>query len=226
MDFHLRRRPCTTTDAGFRPSVLRHGIACGQRGWKWQPGGGAIGLGTSPPTGMRARPVISRSGIASISARRPGRPVSSSLKAMRCDSCRSATTRTSPADAVKTPKTAGSPDHSAATKKDAIVTASPTARGETAAPLCGQARQTAAMTAATSSSGDWQTALAAEVDRLLARDNGNLHELLTQQFERILIARALAHTGGRRIEAAQALGIGRNTITRKIQELALDDSDD
>ncbi|MDQ5880003.1 MAG: two-component system, NtrC family, nitrogen regulation response regulator GlnG, partial [Pseudomonadota bacterium] len=34
--------------------------------------------------------------------------------------------------------------------------------------------------------------------------------------------RALAHTGGRRIEAAVALGIGRNTITRKIQELGLD----
>ena len=46
--------------------------------------------------------------------------------------------------------------------------------------------------------------------------------MLAQVFERILITRALAHTGGRRIEAAQALGIGRNTITRKIQELGLD----
>jgi two-component system nitrogen regulation response regulator GlnG len=45
---------------------------------------------------------------------------------------------------------------------------------------------------------------------------------LTHAFERVLINRALAHTGGRRIEAAQALGIGRNTITRKIQELGLD----
>ena len=41
-------------------------------------------------------------------------------------------------------------------------------------------------------------------------------------FERTLINRALAHTGGRRIEAATALGIGRNTITRKIQELGID----
>jgi two-component system nitrogen regulation response regulator GlnG len=47
---------------------------------------------------------------------------------------------------------------------------------------------------------------------------------LTHAFERVLINRALAHTGGRRIEAAQALGIGRNTITRKIQELGLDSS--
>ena len=38
----------------------------------------------------------------------------------------------------------------------------------------------------------------------------------------VLIARALAHTGGRRIEAAQALGIGRNTITRKIAELGIE----
>jgi len=45
---------------------------------------------------------------------------------------------------------------------------------------------------------------------------------LTHAFERVLINRALAHTGGRRIEAALALGIGRNTITRKIQELGLD----
>ena len=42
-------------------------------------------------------------------------------------------------------------------------------------------------------------------------------------FERILIRRALNVTGGRRIEAAQLLGIGRNSITRKIQELGLED---
>ena len=35
--------------------------------------------------------------------------------------------------------------------------------------------------------------------------------------------RALAHTGGRRIEASQLLGMGRNTLTRKIQELGLDE---
>ena len=46
---------------------------------------------------------------------------------------------------------------------------------------------------------------------------------LTRQFEARLIRAALAVTRGRRIEAAQKLGIGRNTITRKIQELGLDD---
>ena len=69
---------------------------------------------------------------------------------------------------------------------------------------------------------DWESGLAMEVDRLLATGNGQVHEKLTNIFERILINRALAFTNGRRIEAAQALGIGRNTITRKIQDLGLD----
>ena len=60
------------------------------------------------------------------------------------------------------------------------------------------------------------------IDRLLAANEHQVHEKLTDCFERILISRALAHTGGRRIEAAVALGIGRNTITRKIQELGMD----
>ena len=45
---------------------------------------------------------------------------------------------------------------------------------------------------------------------------------LTRQFEGRLIHVALENTRGRRIEAAQKLGIGRNTITRKIQELGLE----
>lgn len=69
---------------------------------------------------------------------------------------------------------------------------------------------------------DWESGLAQEVDRLLTGSDGQVHEKLTNSFERVLISRALAHTGGRRIEAALALGIGRNTITRKIQELGLD----
>ncbi len=70
---------------------------------------------------------------------------------------------------------------------------------------------------------EWQKALASDVDRLLAAGELRLHEKLIDTFERILISRALAHTAGRRIEASQALGIGRNTITRKIQELGLDE---
>jgi two-component system nitrogen regulation response regulator GlnG len=72
----------------------------------------------------------------------------------------------------------------------------------------------------------WESALAQEVDRLLGAATPDLHEKLVQAFERTLITRALVHTGGRRIEAAQALSIGRNTITRKIQELGLENSRD
>ena len=44
-------------------------------------------------------------------------------------------------------------------------------------------------------------------------------DVLSREFEKALIAKALARTGGRRIEAANLLGMGRNTITRKIAEL-------
>ena len=79
-------------------------------------------------------------------------------------------------------------------------------------------------------SGDtsgWTGQLGAVVDRLLAAPSpsatNSIYGLLTQDFERTLIKHALRHTGGRRIEAAQLLGIGRNTITRKIQELKIDE---
>jgi two-component system nitrogen regulation response regulator GlnG len=57
---------------------------------------------------------------------------------------------------------------------------------------------------------------------LLATDRQDVWEELTRKFESRLILAALAATRGRRIEAAQKLGIGRNTITRKIQELGLE----
>jgi two-component system nitrogen regulation response regulator GlnG len=45
---------------------------------------------------------------------------------------------------------------------------------------------------------DWEGALAQEVDRLLLGDPGKVHEKLTHAFERVLINRALTHTGGNR----------------------------
>jgi two-component system nitrogen regulation response regulator GlnG len=76
---------------------------------------------------------------------------------------------------------------------------------------------------ASAAPGNWLDSLAAEADALIAEKPGQVFELLTLSFEGLLIRRALTATGGRRIEAAQLLGIGRNTITRKIQELGLDD---
>jgi two-component system nitrogen regulation response regulator GlnG len=46
---------------------------------------------------------------------------------------------------------------------------------------------------------------------------------LTRDFEAAVIRTALRHTHGRRIDAATRLGVGRNTITRKIQDLGLED---
>jgi two-component system nitrogen regulation response regulator GlnG len=69
---------------------------------------------------------------------------------------------------------------------------------------------------------DWRSALENLVTAKLARGESGIIDQLTNEFEASLITRALAHTGGRRIEAATLLGLGRNTLTRKIQELGLD----
>jgi two-component system nitrogen regulation response regulator GlnG len=70
--------------------------------------------------------------------------------------------------------------------------------------------------------GDWRRALEREVASRLQRGDHGIADELTRQFETALITRALAHTGGRRIEAATLLGIGRNTLTRKVQELKIE----
>ena len=69
----------------------------------------------------------------------------------------------------------------------------------------------------------WQEALAVEVMSALNRGEQNILEARANEFEKILITKALQHTGGRRIEAATQLGMGRNTLTRKIQELNIEE---
>jgi len=76
--------------------------------------------------------------------------------------------------------------------------------------------------AVATSASDWVAALEQEAERRLARGETGILDALGRQFERSLIQRALARTAGRRIEAAQLLGMGRNTITRKIQELGIE----
>jgi len=68
----------------------------------------------------------------------------------------------------------------------------------------------------------WEQGLEAEALNLLAEGHNDVWDQLSRRFESRLILTALASTRGRRIEAAQRLGIGRNTITRKIQELGLE----
>jgi two-component system, NtrC family, nitrogen regulation response regulator GlnG len=72
------------------------------------------------------------------------------------------------------------------------------------------------------SGGSWESGLEAEALQLLGKQEGTTWDELTRRFERRLIQAALSTTRGRRIEAAVKLGIGRNTITRKIQELGLE----
>jgi len=68
----------------------------------------------------------------------------------------------------------------------------------------------------------WEADLEAEAQALLATGSTDVWDVLSRRFESKLIQTALLNTRGRRIEAAQKLGIGRNTITRKIQELNLE----
>jgi two-component system nitrogen regulation response regulator GlnG len=70
---------------------------------------------------------------------------------------------------------------------------------------------------------DWEHSLEAEALTLLGAGRTDVWDALTRRFETRLIHAALSTTRGRRIEAAQKLGIGRNTITRKIQELGIED---
>ena len=72
------------------------------------------------------------------------------------------------------------------------------------------------------SAEDWIAALGREAELRLHRGETGIMDELTRQFEKVLILKALAQTGGRRIEAAQLLGLGRNTLTRKIQELKIE----
>ncbi|MEK9719804.1 MAG: helix-turn-helix domain-containing protein, partial [Quisquiliibacterium sp.] len=110
------------------------------------------------------------------------------------------------------------------------------------APLEGQAPGTAGAEATQAAkdvavAGDaagvpsWPELLGLEVDRLLGeqteaqRSDGSsqLMDGLYREFESAVIRTTLKHTRGRKIDAALRLGIGRNTITRKIQDLGLDD---
>ncbi len=70
---------------------------------------------------------------------------------------------------------------------------------------------------------DWLTQLTAEVERRLKAGTPDVMDALAREFEATVIRTALKHTHGRRIDAATRLGVGRNTITRKIQDLGLED---
>jgi two-component system nitrogen regulation response regulator GlnG len=90
------------------------------------------------------------------------------------------------------------------------------------ADLPPEVRETPAAAGGEPGDVDWQHALDRELGQALARGERNVGDRLEHEFEKTLIRRALAHTGGHRMEAAAWLGWGRNTLTRKIQELGLE----
>lgn len=73
--------------------------------------------------------------------------------------------------------------------------------------------------------GSWEDALKNWVDSALAGGQKGILEQAVPKFERIMIETALTHTAGRRRDASLLLGWGRNTLTRKIKELGIDNSD-
>ncbi len=70
--------------------------------------------------------------------------------------------------------------------------------------------------APTQDPGDWTRPLAQAVREALARGDTTLHANLRERFDQVLLETALDHTEGHRQQAAEKLGLGRNTVTRKL----------
>lgn len=73
-----------------------------------------------------------------------------------------------------------------------------------------------------SSETSWQEGLRSWANQTLKRGEQSILETAVPEFEKVMIETALKHTGGRRRDASVLLGWGRNTLTRKINELGMD----
>jgi two-component system nitrogen regulation response regulator GlnG len=71
---------------------------------------------------------------------------------------------------------------------------------------------------------DWRLLLGAVVRQRLAGGEEALLDKIQPQFERCLLEAALQHTRGHKQDAAHKLGWGRNTLTRKLKELGMEDA--
>ena len=74
----------------------------------------------------------------------------------------------------------------------------------------------------TSSSDDWQHLLRLDIEQHLRNKTAEIAKYIIPDVERVLIKAALDFTGNKRHEAAVLLGYGRNTLTRKVNELRID----
>jgi two-component system nitrogen regulation response regulator GlnG len=98
------------------------------------------------------------------------------------------------------------------------------ANGQGGAPLAMPAN--GAALPAMSAAGGWIGLLELQAATMLSDGQSEVMDVLGRQFESALIKTALKHTHGRKNDAAVRLGIGRNTITRKIAELGIDGAKD
>jgi two-component system, NtrC family, nitrogen regulation response regulator GlnG len=101
--------------------------------------------------------------------------------------------------------------------------ADPSPAAAVAVAVVSEARSASPVATQPVSAADWLAMLVAEVERRLRGGETEVMNALTREYEAAVIRTALRITHGRRIEAATRLGVGRNTITRKIQELGLED---
>jgi two-component system, NtrC family, nitrogen regulation response regulator GlnG len=85
------------------------------------------------------------------------------------------------------------------------------------------AQQDASPLAATLGQGDWESLLKHWIQQQLTNNQPNLAEQIIARVETALIQTALQYTQGRKHEAALRLGLGRNTLTRKLKELQIGD---
>ena len=71
-------------------------------------------------------------------------------------------------------------------------------------------------------SGNWAQSLKSWADQELSLGHSGILQQATPIFEKCMIEVALKHSGGRKRDAAELLGWGRNTLTRKIKELGIE----
>jgi len=98
----------------------------------------------------------------------------------------------------------------------------PEVRAVAGMPAYAAAPKTGSDAPLTGSAVHWHDALLQDAQARLGKGEPAVMATLTRQFERILLQTALDASRGRRVEAATRLGIGRNTITRKLRELGLE----
>ncbi len=103
---------------------------------------------------------------------------------------------------------------------------SPVMNGESAPPVVMHEPAVSGFASTPAASGNWIMMLEAEAAQMLSAGKPEVMDALGRQFESALIKTALKHTHGRKNDAAIRLGIGRNTITRKIQELGIEGGKD